>query len=134
MPEEIDEEALGGLGYMDCFLSCVSSLKTEDLIRRSPRGKRVGLLLDEISRIEAERVVEMAILLITQASHCISSGNKHKLPSAAQASVWSTFHQCRRSQEMKQVCGMFVCKYIAESLSHPDMSLNLHCSYCLTEF
>ena len=45
---------------MDCFLLCVSALKTEDLIRRSPRGKRVGLLLDEISKIEADKVVEIA--------------------------------------------------------------------------
>ena len=37
--EEVDEEALGGMGYTDCFLSCVTSLKTEELIRRSPRGK-----------------------------------------------------------------------------------------------
>ena len=90
--EEIDEEALGGMGYTDCFLACVSSLKSEELIKRSPRGKRVSLLLEEIDKIEAERVTEMAILLISQASSCISSGNKYKLPSAAQVSVWSSFH------------------------------------------
>ena len=113
--EEVDEEALGGMGYTDCFLACVSSLKTEELIRRSPRGKRVGLLLDEIGKIEVEKVTEMAILLISQASSCISSGNKHRLPSAAQASVWSTFHQRRGSPEMKQVWGVFVSNHIAES-------------------
>ena len=113
--EEIDEEALGGMGYTDCFLACVSSLKSEELIKRSPRGKKVSLLLEEIDRIEAERVTEMAILLISQASSCISSGNKHKLPSAAQVSVWSSFHQRRGSPKIKQVWGVFVSSHIAES-------------------
>ena len=31
--------------------------------RRSPRGKRVGLLLDEVNKIEAEKVAQVAILL-----------------------------------------------------------------------
>ena len=106
--EEVDEAVLGGMGYTDCFLACVSSLKTEELIRRSPRGKRVGLLLDELDKIEVKSVTEMAILLVSQASHCISSGKKHKLPSASQASVWSTFHQDRGSPEMKEAWGVFV--------------------------
>ena len=113
--EGVDEETLGSMGYTDCFLACVSSLKTEELIRRSPRGKRVGLLLGEIEKIELERITEMAIVLVSQANRCISSGNKHKLPSAAQACVWSTFHQRRGSPEMKQVWGMFVSSHVAES-------------------
>ena len=60
--EEVDKAVLGGMGYTDCFLACVSSLKTEELIRRSPRGKRVGLLLDELDKIEVKSVTEMAIL------------------------------------------------------------------------
>ena len=111
--EEIDEEILGGLGYTDFFLACVSSLKAEELIRRSPRGKRVGLLLDELNRIEVEKVAEIAISLISKASGCIISGYKHKLPSAAQ-SVWSTFHQLRGSQEVKQIWG-FVSSHLPES-------------------
>ena len=113
--EEMDEEILGGLGYTDFFLACVSSLKAEELIRRSPRGKRVGLLLDELNRIEVEKVAEIAISLISKASGCIISGYKHKLPSAAQSSVWSTFHQLRGSQEMKQIWGVFVSSHLPES-------------------
>ena len=113
--EEIDEEILGGLGYTDFFLACVSSLKAEELIRRSPRGKRVGLLLEEVNRIEVEKVAQIAILLISKASGCIISGYKHKLPSAAQSSVWSTFHQLRGSQEMKQIWGVFVSNHLPES-------------------
>ena len=123
--EEVDEAVLGGMGYTDCFLACVSSLKTEELIRRSPRGKRVGLLLDELDKIEVKSVTEMAILLVSQASHCISSGKKHKLPSASQASVWSTFHQHRGSPEMKEAWG---CLCPPTLQSRADMSLNLHCS------
>ena len=52
----------------------MSSLETEELIRRSPRGKRVGLLLDEVNKIEVEKVVQMAILLSSKAaSGCIVS-------------------------------------------------------------
>ena len=35
-----DDVALGGVGYTDFVLACVSSLKMEELIRRSPRGKK----------------------------------------------------------------------------------------------
>ena len=87
----------------------------QEQIRRSPRGKRAGLLLDEISKSEAEKVADMAILLISKASGCITSRYKHKLPSAAQASMWSTFHQLRGNQEMKQAWGMFVSTHIPES-------------------
>lgn len=61
----MDEEALGDVGYTDCFLSCVSSLKAEELIIRSPRGKRVGLLLDELAKVELEKVTDVAVLLIS---------------------------------------------------------------------
>ena len=52
----------------------MSSLETEELIRRSPRGKWVGLLIDEVNEIEAEKVAQMAFLLISKASGCIISG------------------------------------------------------------
>lgn len=73
--EDVDKVVLGGLGDTSFFLSCVSSLKMEELIRRSSRGKRVGLLLDEIKQVEAEKVAEIAVLLISKASSCITSGN-----------------------------------------------------------
>ena len=118
MHKEVDEEVLGGVGYTDFFLACVSSLRTEELIRRSPRGKRVGLLLDEINRIDTEKLADVAILLISMANACITSGYMHKLPSAAQASVWSTFHQLRGNQEIKQAWEVFVSTHISESSQH----------------
>ena len=75
----------------------------------------MGLLLDEVNKIEAERVARMAILLISKVSGCIVSGYKHKLPSAAQSYVWSTFHHIRRSQEMKQIWVVFVSTHLPES-------------------
>ena len=95
------------------------------------RGKKVSLLLEEIDKLKAERVTEMAILLVSQASSCISSENKHKLPSAAQVSVWSSFHQCRGSPKIKQVWG---CLCPMTLLSNTDRSLNLHCSFSLIRF
>ena len=44
MHEEMDVEILEGLGYTNLFFSCVTTLKTEELIRRSPQRKQVGLL------------------------------------------------------------------------------------------
>ena len=90
-------------------------MSSEELIRRSPRGKRVGLLLDEVNKIEAEKVARMAILLISKVSGCIVSGYKYKLSSAAQSSVWSTFHQLHVSQEMKQIWVVFVSTHLPES-------------------
>ena len=106
------------------------SLKAEELIRRSPREKRVGSLLDEVNKIKAEKVAQIAILFIYKASGCIISGYKHKLPSAAQ-SVFSTFHQLRRSREMNKSGG---CLYPLTFQNLADKSLNLHCSYCLIDF
>ena len=65
---KIDEEALGGMGYTDCFLACVSSLKSEELIKRSPRGKKVSLLLEEIDKqaLSKRRSFHMPLLLKIQ--------------------------------------------------------------------
>ena len=87
--EVLDEDFLGGLGYTDFFLDCLSSLRAEELIRHSPRGKWVSLLLDEM---KSKNLADIAILLISKASSCITSGYKHRLPTAAQATVWSAFH------------------------------------------
>ena len=40
---DVDEELLDGLGYTEFFLTCVSSLKQEEIIVRSPRGWRIGV-------------------------------------------------------------------------------------------
>ena len=77
----------------------------------------MGLLLDEANKIEAEKVAQMVILLISKANGCITSGHKYELRSVAQSSMWSTFHQLCRSQEMKQIWGVFVSSH-PESCQH----------------
>ena len=113
--EVSDELLLGGLGYTDIFLWCLSSLQREELIIRSPRGKMVGLLVEQSTKMEAKMVSDIAVTLISKASFCITSGYKHKLPSAAHASVWSAFHQLHRSQELKDIWGIFVSAHVPES-------------------
>ena len=43
---DVDEELLGGLGYTEFFLTCVSSLKQEEIIVHSPRGVSLFTGLD----------------------------------------------------------------------------------------
>ena len=128
MCQQVDEEFLGGVGYTDFFLACVFSLKAEELIKRSPRGKRVHLLLEKITNIEAVTVTDIAMLLISKACSCIASGDKHKLPSTAQACVWSTFHQLRGSSEVKGAWDKFVStrlELLELSQEEPDLALQL---------
>ena len=115
MCQQVDEEFLGGVGYTDFFFACVFSLKAEELIKRSPRGRRVHLLLEKITNIEAVKVTDIAMLLISKACSCIASGDKPKLPSTAQACVWSTFHQLRGSSEVKGAWDKFVSTHLLES-------------------
>ena len=61
--EVSDELLLGGLGYTDIFLQCLSSLQRGKLIIRSPRGKRVGLLVEQIRKIEAKTISDIAVTI-----------------------------------------------------------------------
>ena len=84
----------------------------------------MGLLLDEVNKIEAEKGAQMVILLISKEVAVSFLDTNCYL----QHNVWSTFHRFHGSQEMKQIWG---CLY---PLTFADKSLNLHCSYLLTEF
>ena len=79
----VDEDALGGLGYSEFFLACVSSLKQEELIVRSPKGRRVRVMLEAIEKIEREKIVDIATSLTASVHSCLTTGCGHKLPSAA---------------------------------------------------
>ena len=124
--EEVNEEVLGGLGYTDFFLACVSSLKGEEIVRCSPRGKRVGVMLDAIGKLGQEEITDVAMLLVSKVNGCLTAGCKLKLPSAAQASVWSTFHQLCGSQQIKQGWEMFISAHFSEShRKEPELALQL---------
>ena len=105
---------LGGCSHTDFSLACVVSLKMEELIRPSPRGKKLGLLLEEITKAKAD-IADIAVLLISKTSSCITSGRQHKLTPASHTTVWSTFHQLRGNREVKDIWGKFLSTHIPES-------------------
>ena len=107
---DVGEELLGSLGYSEFFLTCVSSRKQEEIIARSPRGWRVGLMLGAIGTLERDKIVDISITLVSGVNDRLVSGGLHKLPSAAQACVWSSFHHLRYSQQMKEAWSAFVLK------------------------
>ena len=122
---DVDEELLGGLGYTEFFLTCVSSLKQEEIIVRSPRGRRVGLMLGAIGTLERDKIVDISITLVSGVNDYLVSGGLHKLPSAAQACVCSSFHQLRCSQQIKEAWSAFVLKQIPEPHQEPQLTLQL---------
>ena len=124
--EHVDDQVLGGLGCSEFFLACVSSLKREELIKRSPRGQRVKVMLDLIETMEQESVAEIARFLILQMNSCLVAGYRHKLTSAAQASVWSTFHSLRSSQHVKHTWNAFISAQVPQShQKEPQLALQL---------
>lgn len=108
--QSVSEAALGGTsGCTTLFLSCVSALKGEPIIQRSPRGKRVQELLCYIEKMcEEVCVTEIAVSLVTKLYTCIISGEKRMLPSAVQGCVWSSFHKLRNSDGINQVWTAFM--------------------------
>ena len=71
----------------------VASLAQEDLIKRSPRGRKVATILNLLESMNPDDFAMVALIFNDQASQCIKATKKHKLPSAAMATLWSTFHQ-----------------------------------------
>ena len=70
----VDEDALGGLGYSEFFLACLSSLRQEELIVRSPKGRRVRVMLEAIEKIEREKIVDIATSLTASVHSCLTTG------------------------------------------------------------
>ena len=77
--KHVHEDVLGGVGYSEIFLSCVTSLEGEELVVRSPRGQRLKVLLDALRTLEQQKVAGVAISLIvtvnvTTSTYCIIYG------------------------------------------------------------
>lgn len=70
----VDEDVLGGDGYSQFFLACVSDLKREEIIRRSPKGQVVGLLLGSIEILEQQKLTEIAIFVVSKVYDYIITG------------------------------------------------------------
>ena len=90
--------------------------------RRSPRGKRVGLLLDEVNKIEAEEVAQVAILLSTHLQGVAVSFLDTNC--YLQHNVWSTFHRFRESGDEANL-GVFVSTHLCRQESELALQLPL---------
>ena len=101
----MDGNATGGLGI---FLAVLSATMQEDLIKRSPKGQRVSILLDHIQHLDHGRVEGIAHLITSHLDTCLLAGKKHKLPSVAQGAVWSAFHRLRLKQDIRHAWKSFV--------------------------
>lgn len=124
--KHVHEDVLGGVGYSEIFLSCVTSLEGEELVVRSPRGQRLKVLLDALRTLEQQKVAGVAISLIVTVNDCLESGRGCKLPSAVQASVWSAFHQLRSSQGLKDSWNTFISVNVPKSQQkEPELALQL---------
>ena len=122
MPSQhIDEDILGRQGYSEFLLSCRKVLAEEELIKRSPRGKRVGVLLNFLASMDPKSVADVSITLITMLNNCLEVGSRHVLPSVARGAVWSAFHQLRNCDALKQPWNLFITSYVPEAyqVEHP---------------
>ena len=50
--------------------------------------------------LEKKHVEEVASFLMAQVMTCLKEAEKHKLPSAAKASIWAIFHQIRGNEQI----------------------------------
>ena len=91
----VDKSVLGEDSCSDFFLQCSSSLLSDELIQRSPRGKRVQDVLAFLQSLPKESIKTLAERLIEKLCWCLTV--KKKLPSAVEAAIWTNFHHVRQS-------------------------------------
>lgn len=78
------------------------------MIRRSPRGKILGELLECIKHLDTVCVTNIAILVVSESNICLLAGKRHNLPSVAQAAVWSAFYRLRERKDILQAWTKFI--------------------------
>ena len=70
------------------FLNCIRALRCEPIIQRSPRGKAVLKVIDELERMKSDgALTSVRTYLISQVYICIAAGDQYKLPSTANGHV-----------------------------------------------
>ena len=99
-------------GTTEFFLKVVLSLEEEELIKRSPRGQKLGIMLKFVQSMETKDISDIAAHLMSLANKCILAGKRHKLPSAAHAAIWSTFHCVRGGKQLQDPWDSFVSTHI----------------------
>ena len=123
---------MGDLGYTDFFLSCARNLTLEEVMTRSPNGKKVNVILEKVFELEEREIIEVSIVLVDKVGTCIIAGKKTKLPSVAQAQIWTSFHKLRFNPEIKKAWSVFV-KDFSDGNSHlANLTLQLLLDRMLT--
>ena len=121
--ESLPEGSLGGLGFSGFFATLISDLSTEQIIKRSPRGQKVGELLDQIKDCDYHH---LAVHILTELSKCLCTGRKHKLPSLAQSAMWTAFHKMRAREDIRQTWKVFITSNVLDvDLKEYELSLQL---------
>ena len=119
--ESLPEGSLGGLGFSGFLATLISDLSTEQIIKRSPRGQKVGELLDQIKDCDYHH---LAVHILTELSKCLCTGRKHKLPSLAQSAMWTAFHKMRAREDIRQTWKVFITSNVlAVDLKEYELSL-----------
>ncbi len=98
--------------YCETFLLCIQTLKQEQLIKRSPKGKRIMVILDAMERLVVEKKFEICVAELVQTmDRCLIRASQiHHLPAAVQCTIWSEFHSTRCSLETKRIWETLICK------------------------
>ncbi len=79
-------------------------VKQEELIKRSPKGKRIMVILDAIEQLVVERKCERYVTELVQIMNtCLSASQIHHLPAAVRGKIWTEFHHTRCSPETKRI-------------------------------
>lgn len=69
---------------------------------------------------------DIAAHLMSIVNKCILQGSKHKLPSAAQAAIWSTFHSLRTSKQLQDKWDSFTATHVPVTYhQEPQLFLQL---------
>ena len=81
-----------------------SPLNQEQLIQRSPRGKRIAITLSTIENLAVEKKCDSSVVALVQSvDKCLVTAYQNQyLPSVRRALIWSKFHRMRCSLEAKK--------------------------------
>ena len=71
-------------------------------------------------------VTEVATMLLPRLNECIVIGGKYKLPSSAQAAIWTAFHQLWQDEQIMKSWNEFIAKKVPQPYQQePLLALQL---------
>ena len=91
------------MDYYSFMLDCISRLKNEDIILRSPRGKAAKCLLEYIEEnLVEESILKMMAMLMSNMYLCFTKAACEQASSIrAQGNMWRCFHILRTDSALK---------------------------------